>query len=77
MLAFVSTVPPPPRISTKTKIGASRPPCNKCVYFENGLCRLFTNKFATLDNYYLDANWCRLDEALCGQDANYFKHIDK
>ena len=80
MLAFVSTVPPPPpRAPKKTKISANRS-CNKCIYFDNGSCRLFKYKFATTEtmvNYYFDADWCRLDETLCGPDANYFKPIDK
>ena len=53
-------------------------PCNKCVYYENGGCRLFKYSFVLNKvDAYADAKECRREATLCGPDGNYFKMKSK
>ena len=62
IVAFVGSVPPR-NVSTKTRVGIIKP-CNECAYFDKGKCKLYL---------YPDAEHCRKDVSLCGQDGKYFK----
>ena len=53
-------------------------PCKKCRYFDKGECKLFKYQVSTVDDkktfdFYVDAEMCRRDEELCGNDGKYFK----
>ena len=65
-----------PKVTTNFRVPFRFPSCNNCMYYENAQCKLFKYELVTdkhFVHYYVDAELCRQNKHLCGDEGNYFK----